>query len=111
MSDTIQLVPSVPVVARPAPVRADQHVEPPKQSQTDNRSATDGHENDHHADQPARHLTISKQDELGSFVYRSIDSSNGDVVWQYPSESVLRMSQRLQELEEQNARHQVDQKA
>ena len=111
MTDTIQLVPSVPVVARVAPVRADLHVEPAKQSQADNRSANHGNESDHQTEQPARHLTISRQDKLGAFVYRSIEESSGAVVWQYPAESMLRMSQHLQELEEQNARHQVDQQA
>lgn len=111
MSDTIQLVPSVPVVARPAQVRADQQVEPPKNTQAENRSANNGNETEHQAEHPARHLTISRQDKLGAFVYRSIDSGSGDVVWQYPTESLLRMSQHLQEMEEQNARHQVDQQA
>lgn len=111
MSDTIQLVPSVPVVSRIAPVRPEQQIEPAAEARSDNRTADNGKGGDSQAGQQNRHLTISRNDTLGTFVYRSIDQDSGDVVWQYPNEGRLRMSQHLQELEEQNSRHQVDEKA
>jgi len=108
MSDTIQLVPSVPVVARPAPVRPDQHVEPAKQTHAENRSADNGNESQPHQNPPNRHLTISRHDTLGTFVYRSVEEVSGKVVWQYPSESILRTSQELQDLAAHNAQHHLD---
>jgi uncharacterized FlaG/YvyC family protein len=111
MSDTIQLVPSVPVVSRIAPVRPDQHIEPAAETKSDNRTTDNGKGGDSNAEQPNRQLTISRNDTLGTFVYRSIDEDSGDVVWQYPNEARLRMSEHLQQLEEKNARHQVDEKA
>lgn len=111
MSDTIQLVPSVPVVSRIAPVRPEQQIEPASESRSDNRTGDNGRGGDSHAGQQSRHLTISRSDTLGTFVYRSIDQDSGDVVWQYPNEGRLRMSQHLQELEEQKSRHNVDEKA
>jgi len=110
MSDTIQLVPSIPVVARPVAVRPDQHVEPAKQSHADNRPADNGNDQPQQQQQnlPSRHLTISRHDTLGTFVYRSVDEDSGKVVWQYPSESILRTSQELQTLAAQKAEHHVD---
>jgi uncharacterized FlaG/YvyC family protein len=110
MSDTIQLVPSVPVVARPVAVRPDQQVEPAKQSHADNRAADQGNDQPHTQQQnlPNRHLTISRHDTLGTFIYRSVDEESGKVVWQYPSESILRTSQQLKELESQKPEHHVD---
>ena len=111
MSDAIQLVPSVPVVAKPPAVRPDQHVEPPKDSQSGNRTADNGNSGSHSDGQPARYLTISRNDTLGTFIYRSIEEESGDIVWQYPTESLLRMSQHMAEMEEQQAAHQIDHKA
>jgi uncharacterized FlaG/YvyC family protein len=110
MSDTIQLVPSVPVVARPVAVRPDQHVEPAKQAHADNRPADNGNESPQNQQQnlPNRHLTISRHDTLGTFIYRSVDEDSGKVVWQYPSESILRTAQHLQALEAQKADRHVD---
>jgi uncharacterized FlaG/YvyC family protein len=110
MSDTIQLVPSVPVVARPVAVRPDQHVEPAKQAHADNRPADNGNDTPQHQQQnlPNRHLTISRHDTLGTFIYRSVDEDSGKVVWQYPTESILRTSQQLQALETGKAEHHVD---
>lgn len=109
MSDTIQLVPSVPVVARPLAVRPDQAVEPAKQSHADNRPADNGNDSpQQQPNLPNRHLTISRHDTLGTFVYRSVDEDSGKVVWQYPTESILRTSQQLQALEAQKAEHHVD---
>lgn len=112
MSDTVQLVPSVPVIARPAPVRPDQQVEPARESHAEKRTADNGSDDGQHAGQSARHhLTISRSDRLGTFVYRSIEDESGDVVWQYPTENRLRMSQHLQEMAEQTVTHQVDEQA
>ena len=111
MSDTIQLVPSVPVAPRPAPVRADQHIEPAKHPQAENRTANNGSDSDPQAGQHTRHLTISRHDKFGSFIFRTIDEESGKVLWQYPAENMLRMSQRLQELEHQADAHKVDEKA
>lgn len=110
MSDTVQLVPSVPVVTRPVQVRPDQIVEPAKNAQTENRSQGEG---DHasHGDHANRHLTISRSDKLGTFVYRSIDGQSGDVLWQYPAENMLRMAQQWRDLEARTESHQVDEKA
>lgn len=44
-------------------------------------------------------LTITRDEAANAFVYRSIDRKSGEVVWQYPVEQVLRMAQRLRELE------------
>lgn len=104
MSDTVQLVPSVPVVTRPVQVRPDQIVEPAKNAQTENRSQGEG-------DHANRHLTISRSDKLGTFVYRSIDGQSGDVLWQYPAENMLRMAQQWRDLEARTESHQVDEKA
>ena len=111
MSDTIQLVPSVPVISCISPVRPEQQIEPAAESRSDNRTDDNGKGGESHAGQQNRHLTISRSDTLGTFVYRSIDQDSGDVVWQYPNEGRLRMSQLLQELEEQKSRPQVDEKA
>ena len=111
MSDTIQLVPSVPVISRISPVRPEQQIEPAAESRSDNRTDDNGKGGESHAGQQNRHLTISRNDTLGTFVYRSIDQESGDVVWQYPNEGRLRMSQLLQELEEQKSRPVVDEKA
>ena len=112
MSDTIQLVPSVPVVARAVAVRPDHHVEPAQQSHAEKRTADNGNDSPQQQQNlPNRHLTISRHDTLGTFVYRSIDEDSGKVVWQYPSESILRTSQSLQALEAQMAAHHVDKTA
>ena len=111
MSDTIQLVPSVPVISRISPVRPEQQIEPAAESRSDNRTDDNGKGGESHAGQQNRHLTISRNDTLGTFVYRSIDQESGDVVWQYPNEGRLRMSQLLQELEEKKSRPVVDEKA
>jgi len=111
MSDTVQLVPSLPVVARPPSVRPDQHVEPAKPPQAGHRSADNGSTSDPQQNQSSHHLTISRQGALGTFVYRSIDDESGKVVWQYPSESILRASQHLKELEARNAERHLDEKA
>ncbi len=104
MSDTVQLIPSVPVVTRPVQVRPDQIIEPAKDTQTGNRSSGEG-------DHANRHLTISRSDKLGTFVYRSIDVESGDVLWQYPAENMLRMAQQWREQQAYTDAHQIDEKA
>jgi flagellar protein FlaG len=59
--------------------------------------------------QPKTHLTISRDETANTFVYRSIDTNTGDVVWQYPVEQVLRMAHRLRESEGLEP-HAVDEK-
>jgi uncharacterized FlaG/YvyC family protein len=111
MSDSVQLVPSVPVLTRVPPVRPDHVVEPAKDTQADNRESNE-HRNSAQQDGPTnRHLTISRNDTLNTFVYRSIDKDSGDVIWQYPAENILRMSQHQRELERQEREHKVDEKA
>ncbi len=111
MNDTIQLVPSVPVLPRQAPVRPDHVVEPAKNTQTENRGANDG-QHSTQQDAPAnRHLTISRHDTLNTYVYRSIEEESGDVLWQYPAENMLRMSQHWRDMEaRESSQHEVDQK-
>ena len=114
MSDTIQLVPSVAVPSHTPPVRPEQHIEPAAETRSDNHTANNGKGGESHEGQQGRRITISRNDTLGTFVYRSIDNDSGDVVWQYPNESRLRMSQHLQELQElqeQKLRDGVDEKA
>ena len=111
MNDTIQLVPSVPVLSRQAPVRTDHVIEPAKKAQTENRGSNDG-QHSTQQDAPAnRHLTISRHETLNTYVYRSIEEHSGDVLWQYPAENMLRMSQHWREMEaKESSQHEVDQK-
>jgi uncharacterized FlaG/YvyC family protein len=59
--------------------------------------------------EPSTRLTITRDEDANTFVYRSINAETGEVVWQYPVEQVLRMAHRLRELEGLDT-HQVDQK-
>ena len=59
--------------------------------------------------EPSTHLTITRDEDANTFVYRSINADTGEVVWQYPVEQVLRMAHRLRELEGLDE-HQVDRK-
>ena len=111
MSDAVQLVPSVAVVARLPQARPDHLIDPAKYTQTGNRRSNN--EDDQPApqsEQQNRHLTITRHDTLHTFVYRSIDEESGDVVWQYPSENMLRMSEHWHEMKERENRHVVDEK-
>lgn len=115
MSEPVQLPPSTPIV-RVIPVRAPDPIEPPKRPQTDNQNASDHRPSDGRqaaqaAIPPERHLTITREPALQSFVYRSIDAESGDVVWQWPSEQVLRRAQLLRALEEEQQQHAIDAKA
>ena len=111
MIDSIQLVPSVPVLTRQPPVRTDHVVAPAKNTQTENRSSNNG-QHSTQQDAPAnRHLSISLHDILNTYVYRSIEEDSGDVLWQYPAENMLRMSQHWREVEaKESGQHEVDQK-
>lgn len=60
--------------------------------------------------EPTTRLTITRDKIANTFVYRSIDTRSGDVIWQYPVEQVLRMAHRLREMEGLDA-HKVDEKA
>lgn len=60
-------------------------------------------------------LTVSLDADTGTYVYKSVNPDDGEVVWQWPSEQVMRVIQyfrRIESLEERMAakRH-VDQKA
>jgi uncharacterized FlaG/YvyC family protein len=114
MSDAVQLPPVLPVVPRVAPVRAAEHIDPPKKSQTENHNSSDQQSRDAQiqnaiADADKR-LKISKDEASRGFVYRSIENETNKVVWQWPAEEILRRAQYLRELEE-NLRHEVDETA
>jgi uncharacterized FlaG/YvyC family protein len=117
MTDVVQLVPTAPALSRISQPRPEPLVEPVAATQTDNRTSGDNNSSDSqhsgaHQGQAARHLTITRAEKFGSFVYRSIDGRSGDVLWQYPAEQMLRMSQHLRELEQADTRkHSVDEKA
>jgi len=109
MSDPVQMPPSTPFTPpRVTPVHVADPVEPATKPQSDNRSAGDHKPG---SDRPStqtsaadRHLTITREPALQSFVYRSIESDSGEVVWQYPAEQVLRRARTLRELEERHRR-------
>jgi hypothetical protein len=116
MSDAVQMPPLMLVVPRVAPVHAAEHVEPPKKPQTGNRESRD-RRNDGEADLPKaalsaseRHLRIMHDDAAKTFVYRSVEAETGDVVWQWPTQQILRRAAYAHEAETQQ-RHEVDQKA
>jgi uncharacterized FlaG/YvyC family protein len=60
-------------------------------------------------------LTVSLDAETGTYIYKSVSADDGEVVWQWPSEQVMRVVQyfrRIESLEEKlSAKRQVDQKA
>jgi uncharacterized FlaG/YvyC family protein len=60
-------------------------------------------------------LTVSLDADTGTYVYKSVNADDGEVVWQWPSEQVMRVIQyfrRIETLEERMAaKRQVDQKA
>ena len=105
MSDSVKLTPALPVVPPLPPqpeARPDMRVEPAERARAEARTADKG--NGRNTDEqvpskPNRSLTISRQDKLGGFIYRSIDAQSGEVVWQYPADSILRMSQALREMQ------------
>ena len=110
MSDAVQMPPTLPVVPRVAPVRAAEHVEPPKKPQTENHNSGDRREESPASSADDRHMRISRDEVARRFVYRSVEADTGDVVWQYPAEEMLRRAHYLRHVEEQ-LQHQVDEKA
>ena len=60
-------------------------------------------------------LTVSMDAETGTYIYKSVNSDDGEIVWQWPSEQVMRVIQyfrRIESLEEKMAaKRAVDQKA
>jgi hypothetical protein len=60
-------------------------------------------------------LSVSLDADTGTFIYKSVNADDGEVVWQWPSEQVMRVIQyfrRIESLEEKlSAKRQVDQKA
>lgn len=105
MSDSVKLTPALPVVPPLPPqpdARPDLRVEPAEKARAEARTADNG--NGRNAEEqvqakPGRSLTISRQEKLGGFIYRSIDDQSGEVIWQFPADSILRMSQALREME------------
>jgi uncharacterized FlaG/YvyC family protein len=117
MSDPVQAVPpSAVAVPRATPVRQDPPpVEPPKKSQTDNRGSNDHREAERRAAIEAdREMSITRDENLNGFVYRSIEVDSGDVVWQFPAEELLRRAEHLRQMEEKRLEErarEVDEKA
>lgn len=122
MSDSVKLTPALPVVPPLPPqpaVRPDQRVEAvekprPEARASDNGNARANEERSQSPAQAERNLTISRQEKLGGFIYRSIDADSGEVVWQYPADSSLRMSQALRDMEraaEQDEGRNADERA
>jgi uncharacterized FlaG/YvyC family protein len=113
MSDAVQMPASMPVVPRVAPVRPAEHVEPPKKSRSENQNSN---EQRHDSGESAvlrateRQMRITHDKAARSFVYRSVEAETGDVVWQWPSEVILRRAHYWRNAEEQ-ARHAVDEEA
>lgn len=113
MSDVVQMPTSMPVVPRVAPVRPAEVVEPPKKPQTDNHSSNeqrhDGAESSV-LNAAKRQMRISRDEAANAFVYRSVEVGTGEVIWQWPSDEILRRAQYLREAEER-MRHEVDEEA
>jgi uncharacterized FlaG/YvyC family protein len=116
MSDAVQMPPSLPVVPRVAPVRAAEHIDPPKKSQTENHSSDERRQESREAalqraaSADDRRMQISRDEAARRFVYRSVEAETGEVVWQYPAEQMLRRAKYLRQAEEQ-LKHEVDEKA
>jgi len=119
MSDAVKLTPALPTVPPLPPVpeaRPDLRVEPAEKPRPEPRTADNGNGRDRKAPEaaPSRSLSISRNEQLGAVVYRSIDEESGEVVWQYPADSALRMAEQLQEMQAQRERaaeRRVDEKA
>ena len=113
MSDVVQLPAFMPVVPRVAPVRPAEVVEPPKKPKTDNQSSNEQRHDSAESTvltAAKRQMHISRDEAANAFVYRSIEVGTGEVVWQWPSDEILRRAQYLREAEER-MRHEVDEEA
>jgi uncharacterized FlaG/YvyC family protein len=115
MSDPIQVVPTAMAVPRVTPVRHEPPVEPARKTQTDNRSSNERRDHEREAAIVAqeRHMSITHDEKLKTFIYRSVDADSGDVVWQYPAEEMLRRAEFLRQLEERREEraHALDERA
>ena len=116
MSDPIQAVPpSAVAVPRVTPVRPEPPVEPPKKSQAENRGSNDYRDSERKAALAAeRQMSITRDENLKAFVYRSIEAESGEVVWQFPAEEMLRRAEHLRQLEEkrlEDLAREVDERA
>jgi hypothetical protein len=64
---------------------------------------------------PATRLSVALDSETGTFIYRSVNETDGEVVWQWPSEQVMRVIQyfrRIESLEDRiAAKPKLDEKA
>lgn len=60
-------------------------------------------------------LTVSLDADTGTYIYKSVNAEDGEVVWQWPSEQVMRVIQyfrRIESLDEKLApKRSLDQKA
>jgi uncharacterized FlaG/YvyC family protein len=120
MSDPVQMPPTHAVIPPIAPVRAEPPIEPAKKSQADNRNSNERRESQQQQNPsanapPDRRLTISRDSNLHSFVYRSIAADSGEVVWQWPAEEMLKRAKSLRAIEvqmrEEGGGNDVDEKA
>lgn len=116
MTDAVQMPPSMLVVPRVVPVLAAEQVAPPKKPQSENQNSSD-RRHDGGGNQPkaalgpsARQMRIMHDDAAKSFVYKSVEADTGEVVWQWPTEQILRRAKYHLEVEAQQ-RHEVDEKA
>ena len=105
----VQVPPPVIAVPRAAPVVAPEVVEPVKKPQTENRKGGDQSRGEDQG-KSSRQLSITRNEDLNTFVYRSIEIESGDVVWQYPSEDVVRRAESYRQRQDAE-NHAVDQKA
>ena len=111
MSDSIQVQPISPVASRPAVKREAATAVVPSVGAPLGENKSHGHGDQVPVEpvvavEPSTHLAITRDHAANTFVYRSIDSKTGDVVWQYPREQALRMAHELRDLEN----HKVDEK-
>jgi uncharacterized FlaG/YvyC family protein len=113
MSDPIQAVPSAVPVPRVAPVRQEPPIEPAKKAQTESRASSDRRESERQAQaERDRQMSVTRDETLRTFVYRSIEQESGEVVWQWPAEEMLRLAKHMRELEDKRAEQRaVDERA
>ncbi len=113
MSETVQFLPVSPASPRPAPKRV---VAPSSPAVSNAEAKAPPTQVD--TPQPVEpsvavrsdtSLAITRDEAANTFVYRSIDRKSGDIVWQYPTEQVLRIAHRLRELEGLDT-HKIDEK-
>lgn len=114
MSEATSLITNAPAAvrpdARPAPMDA-----PPRDAQPVVAKAASPDEAAINAGLKDTKLTVSLDAETGTFIYRSVSPVDGEVVWQWPSEQVMRVIQYFRRIESMDERagpaRSVDQKA